>query len=78
MGSGLAWLDSSREDQQRICELIGLFSDKGTLDELTGTPGDATGTVELTMPIRQFAADAANKVVAYAGYKRRMLLSVMA
>jgi hypothetical protein len=32
--SSLAWLDSSREDQQRMRELIGMFSDKETLDEL--------------------------------------------
>jgi hypothetical protein len=34
MGSNLAWLDSSREDQQRMRELIGMFSDKESLDEL--------------------------------------------
>jgi hypothetical protein len=34
VGSSLAWLDSSREDQRRMRELIGLFSDKGSLDEL--------------------------------------------
>jgi hypothetical protein len=32
--SGLAWLDSSREDQQRMRELIGMFSDKSSIDEL--------------------------------------------
>lgn len=34
MTSSLAWLDSSREDQQRMRELIGMFTDKETLDEL--------------------------------------------
>lgn len=34
MGSSLAWLDSSRADHQRMRELIGMFSDQGTLDEL--------------------------------------------
>jgi Family of unknown function (DUF6361) len=34
VGSSLAWLDNSREDQQRMRELIGLFSDKESLDEL--------------------------------------------
>jgi transposase len=34
VGSSLAWLDNSRDDQQRMRELIGLFSEKESLDEL--------------------------------------------
>src|SRR5436189_2984429 len=32
--SGLAWLDSSREDQQRIRDLLNLFSETESRDEL--------------------------------------------
>ncbi|NES28129.1 hypothetical protein GCE86_08725 [Micromonospora terminaliae] len=34
MASGLSWLDSSREDQQRLRELLKLFSDTESRDEL--------------------------------------------
>lgn len=34
MGSSLAWLDSSRADQQRMRELINMFSQQESLDEL--------------------------------------------
>ncbi|MEU5529306.1 DUF6361 family protein [Micromonospora chersina] len=34
MASGLSWLDSSRDDQQRIRELLKLFSDTESRDEL--------------------------------------------
>ena len=34
MTSGLSWLDTSREDQQRIRELLKLFSDTESRDEL--------------------------------------------
>lgn len=33
-GSNLAWLDTSRDDRQRMRELVNMFSDKETLDEL--------------------------------------------
>lgn len=34
MASTIAWLDTSAETQQRVRELIALFEEKGTLDEL--------------------------------------------
>ncbi|GIJ06972.1 DUF6361 family protein [Micromonospora andamanensis] len=34
MASGLSWLDSSRDDQQRMRELLKLFSDAESRDEL--------------------------------------------
>ncbi|MEU9504694.1 DUF6361 family protein [Micromonospora sp. NPDC048170] len=34
MASGLSWLDSSRDDQQRVRELLKLFSDTESRDEL--------------------------------------------
>ncbi|QSB16829.1 hypothetical protein JQS43_11390 [Natronosporangium hydrolyticum] len=34
MASGVSWLDSSRDDQQRMRELLKLFSDKESRDEL--------------------------------------------
>lgn len=34
MASHVAWLDTSPDDQRRVRELIALFSEKGTLDEL--------------------------------------------
>ncbi|PTA42497.1 DUF6361 family protein [Micromonospora sp. RP3T] len=42
MASGLSWLDSSRDDQQRMRELLKLFSDTESRDELgTGQVRDA-------------------------------------
>lgn len=34
MASGLSWLDSSRDDQNRMRELLKLFSDAESRDEL--------------------------------------------
>lgn len=34
MTSSIAWLDTSADEQRRVRELIALFSEKGTLDEL--------------------------------------------
>lgn len=34
MNSTIAWLDTSSDEQRRVRELIALFSEKGTLDEL--------------------------------------------
>jgi hypothetical protein len=34
MASGLSWLDSSREDQQRMRELLKMFSEQESRDEL--------------------------------------------
>lgn len=34
MASTIAWLDTSADEQRRVRELIALFSEKGTLDEL--------------------------------------------
>lgn len=42
MGSVISWLDHSEDDQRRIREVLQLFSDKGTVDDLgLGTVRDA-------------------------------------
>ena len=42
MGSAISWLDHSEEDQRRVREMLQLFSDKDTVDDLgIGTVRDA-------------------------------------